>query len=212
MPKADITQARLKTLLDYDPLTGVFVRLVRTNTNGTAEIGQVAGSVNNKGYITIGIDGKYHQAHRLAWFYVHGTFPPNGIDHINGVKSDNRLVNLRPATQSENNCNRGAITNSSTGWCRVSFDKPKGKYSACIRFNNKQYHLGYYDSPEIAAAVYAHVCQQVHGEFAKPDIPDWLIPDSNTIRNIGGNMRQISKCLAAVAIFNAQLETQKENT
>ena len=211
MPKAELTQARLRELLDYDPLTGVFVH--KTTRGRLCKAGQVAGYLHQWGYIHINISGKIYKAHRLAWLYVHGSFPPNHIDHINGNRSDNRLVNLRPATKSENGCNRGAAADNTSGWCGVSFDKSRGKYIAQISVEKIYRHLGRYDSPEIAAAVYNHVVVQVHGEFAKPDLPDWLIADSSTIKAIGGNMRQIAKCLAVVAIHNAQLETQttKEN-
>lgn len=204
-----ISQKRLKELLHYDPESGVFVWKVTRSINGLANAGSIAGSVVESGYIHIMVDGKQYKAHRLAWLYVHGEFPPKHIDHANGNPSDNRLVNLRPASHSENACNQGKKSTNTSGWCGVSFHKQSGKHRAEIMLAGNCHYLGGYDSPEIAAAVYNHVCQQVHGEFARPDIPDWMIVDSNTIKAIGGNMKQISKALAAAAIHNAKQQEKQ---
>jgi hypothetical protein len=64
--------------------------------------GDVAGTLHPTGYIHIRVDGKNYQEHRLAWLYVHGKFPDNCIDHINGIKDDNRISNLRDVTTQEN--------------------------------------------------------------------------------------------------------------
>jgi HNH endonuclease len=92
-----ITRTRLKEFLHYDPETGVFTWLVKPCRNILA--GSIAGNVMNEGYVMVKIDRKNYKAHRLAWLYVHGTFPPDQLDHINRGRADNRLCNLRLSTQ-----------------------------------------------------------------------------------------------------------------
>lgn len=94
-------QTRLKELLHYDPNTGIFTW--RVNRRGRfARKGSVAGTVDFNGYIAMGVDNRRYYAHRLAWLYVFGYYPPEDTDHINEIKTDNRIVNLRCASRSEN--------------------------------------------------------------------------------------------------------------
>ena len=97
-----ITQARLKELLRYDPETGVFTWRA---TGKGRRLNRQAGTVQATGYLTITIDWRIHLAHRLAFLYVVGDWPPNEIDHIDGDQSNNRWCNLRPATRSQNMAN-----------------------------------------------------------------------------------------------------------
>ena len=90
-----LTAARLRELLQYDPETGVFTRLVKTS-NGI-KVGDVAGTADARGYILIRVDGWLHLAHRLAWLHMTCEWPKGMIDHINGVRDDNRWSNLRRA-------------------------------------------------------------------------------------------------------------------
>ena len=91
------------------------------------------------------------------------------IDHINGNGLDNRRANLRTATDSENQRNRGAQKNSTSGFKGVSLEKKGGKWRAKINVNKKVHHLGYHDTPEIAYAVYCEAAKKHHGEFANVD-------------------------------------------
>jgi hypothetical protein len=103
-------------------------------------------------------------AHRLAWLYVHGEWPTGQIDHINGVKSDNRIQNLRPATCAENNRN---VVKS-----HRSVDLPRGvrrrgkRYEARIRDGERQVHLGSFATPEEASQSYQSAASKLHGAFA----------------------------------------------
>ena len=97
-----ITQDRLKELLHYEPLTGIFTRLVKTNRN--VRVGEVAGTVRKTGYKQLHLDGKVYRAHRLAFLYMTGDIP-DVIDHINRLRDDNSWDNLRAASSYINNCN-----------------------------------------------------------------------------------------------------------
>ena len=115
---SDLTAERLREVLDYGPDTGVFTWKIRTNSR--VKVGDVAGALRPDGYIQISIDGRLHRAHRLAWLYVTGESPPDQIDHINGVRDDNRIANLRLATSAENKQNlRRAKSRNKTGFLGV---------------------------------------------------------------------------------------------
>ena len=91
-----ITQEELKELLDYNPETGLFTWNVYNNIKNKTTAGTF-----NDGYIQIKIKQKIYQAHRLAWLYVYGEWPKGQIDHINGIRDDNRIENLRDVTNRE---------------------------------------------------------------------------------------------------------------
>jgi len=118
-----LTRERLMQLVIYDPASGVFTNKVKRRG---LKVGKVLGSVEKWGYVVIGIDKKKYKAHRLAWLYVHGYFPKM-IDHINLVKSDNRLINLRECNDSENMLNTGLRSNG------VSFHEQSGRWRAELR-------------------------------------------------------------------------------
>lgn len=98
-----LTQDRLKELLHYDEDTGMFTWIV--STARCVKVGDIAGSKNGKGYLHIMVDKRIYLAHRLAFLYVHGRFP-EFTDHINWIRDDNRISNLREVTQQENNQNK----------------------------------------------------------------------------------------------------------
>jgi hypothetical protein len=132
----------------YDPDTGVFTRLTRW---GTKQVGDEAGSLAWNGYRYLSVNKKPTPAHRAAWLYVHGHWPPNDIDHINRDRADNRLVNLRAVTRSTN-LHNGPVRASETGIPNVYRRKDCAKWTACIRVNYKQHNLGYFDTVEEAIA------------------------------------------------------------
>ena len=144
---------RLKKVLHYDPNTGVFTWLQATANR--ISVGAVAGALSNKGYVRIQIDRKIHPAHRLAWLYTYGVWPKSAIDHINHVKTDNRIVNLREATPSENARNSGLRRDNKWGYKGVSYWARKKKWAAQIRIDGKNKLLGVFVSPEDAGAAYA---------------------------------------------------------
>lgn len=125
--------------LTYDPDTGHFYR--NNERAGTPDC--------TKGYRQIMWKGVMYKEHRLAWFFHTGKWPENQIDHINGIKDDNRIANLRDVSQTINMYNKqAAYCNSKTGYLGVSFSGKK--YVARIRVNKKLIHLGTFDTPELA--------------------------------------------------------------
>lgn len=157
-----ISQNDLKTMLHYAPETGVFVWLVPPSN--FMRPGDKAGNKNSQNfYVTIKVKRRVFRAHHLAWLYVHGEWPAHQIDHINGDRSDNRIANLRLATPSENAQNkRKCGTRNSTGYLGATFHKQSGKFQAQIKYDGKARHLGLYDTPEQAAAVYLKAKREHH--------------------------------------------------
>ena len=152
--EAAITQEILKERLHYDKDTGVFTWLDNELNHGKVR-GKKAGNVNNMGYEVLGItiDNKHYKflQHRLAWLYEYGEFPNDGLDHINHVKTDNRITNLRIATQKENCRNRSMHSTNSTGHTGVTFDKFTGKFMAHVTVDYKFKNLGRFKNIEDAA-------------------------------------------------------------
>lgn len=119
------------------------------------------------GYRSISIDDRDYLAHRLAWLYVHGKWPPHQLDHINMDRADNRMCNLRQADNAENNCNRPLQSNNTSGFKGVSFHKQTRKWKASLKVRGKDIHLGLFDEAEAAAAAYRLAAQKHFGEFAR---------------------------------------------
>lgn len=159
-----LTHDRLLDVLSYDAISGVF--RWKLAMMGRIKAGQVAGTFNGNGHRQIGLDGKIWMAHRLAWFYVHGVWPADEIDHRDLNKDNNAIVNLREATHIENCNNRRASpkTNKS-GFKGVS--KLRGKWHAQIKHKRRCYHLGYFDDPNEAHAAYVAASKKYHGEFGR---------------------------------------------
>lgn len=133
-----LTQERLKQLFRYTPKTGRFTRLC---SQPSVNAGDVAGCLQ-RGYVKIGIDGKVYNAHRLAWLYVNGEFPENQIDHVNGVRDDNRICNLRDVTNIENHKNQKTPVNNTSGVIGVSWIKGSKKWRSKIGKEFMQIRLG----------------------------------------------------------------------
>jgi hypothetical protein len=155
---------RLKELYEYNHETGHFLL---TSCRGGHPKGKVAGTLGNTGYLIIAIDGVRHPAHRLAWLYSHESWPPAYIDHINGVRNDNRLSNLRLATQSQNNANSRIRSDNSTGHKGVVFDHRRKRFRAYIVIAGKQKHLGRFVKFADACAAYERAAEVAFGEFAR---------------------------------------------
>jgi hypothetical protein len=147
----------------YDAYTGAF--FWRVDRGQRFRAGQEAGTLHSSGYIIIGFEGKYYKAHRLAWLFTYGEWPERDLDHINHKTSDNRIVNLRECTSSQNQANRSSNRNNSSGYRGVTFHKKLGKYQAAIRVNRKPVHLGTFITAVDAAAAYETAARSYFGDF-----------------------------------------------
>ena len=132
------TQEQVKNLFNYNSKMGTI-----TWTSGKFT-GKEAGWISNAGYRKVCIFGRDYQAHRIVWLYHNGYFPENGLDHINRNKSDNRIENLREATQSCNMINTGVRADNKTGVKGVYYNKMQERWHPRITLSGKKHHLGFY--------------------------------------------------------------------
>lgn len=156
--RTNLTAERLREILHYDPETGVFTWAVRIAR--CVQQGWVAGGVSNFGYRIIRVDKITYVGHRLAWLYMTGEWPTDEIDHRNGIRDDNRWVNLREATAKQNRENRNKAPSNTSGVRGVTWDKARGKWHPLIKHHGKMIHLGRFDSFDDAVAARKNAEQQ----------------------------------------------------
>lgn len=172
----EIAVSRLREAFSYDPETGVLMWRVRPVEHFSSDkgsrvfnsqfAGRVAGSVNSEGYLDVRIafDGVRRRVtgHRVAFALMHGRWPEYEIDHINGRRDDNRLINLREATDAQQSWNRNKPSHNTNGFPGASRGRAKRRWQARIRAAGRCYHLGYFDTPELAHAVYLQAKARLH--------------------------------------------------
>lgn len=156
-----ITQAQLKEYLIYDGLSGAFYWKIN---NGRIRAGDRAGYLSQKGYRSVQINNKLYREHRLVWLYHKGSMPENQIDHINRIKTDNRIENLRDCTPSENCGNVPLTKRNKTGYKGVYFCKRRKKWRVRVR-KQKVYEIGFFQTLEQAAEAYKTAAKSIFGEF-----------------------------------------------
>ena len=145
MAEEILAQARLKELFSYDEETGFFVRYKRLGPKKN-----IAGHVATKGHRQIMVDGKLYMAHRLAWLYVYGEYPQSLIDHINRNPDDNRICNLRLATNSQNQQNTGIRKNNKSGAKGVSYCQDSNNWRVRITKQDKTFDFGRFKNFDLA--------------------------------------------------------------
>lgn len=151
----NLTQESLKTIITYDRDTGV-LRWI-----GGQKADFEAGTLRPNGYRRIRVLGSYYYAHRLAWLYEFGSNPNGQIDHLNGVRNDNRIINLRDVSAATNRENiRIAYASNKTGFLGVS--PTKGKFKAQIKIGEKVVHIGVYTNPQDAHEAYKKRKRELH--------------------------------------------------
>jgi HNH endonuclease/AP2 domain len=166
--EAKLDHETLTRILDYDPENGVF--RWKAPLSNRVKSGQVAGLPDYHGHIQIGANGDTYSAHRLAWFYVHKVWPENEIDHINRIRNDNRIANLREANRYQNSYNKAKASSNSTGFKGVTRHKAyPGKFMAQIVVEKKNIYLGIFETAEAAHAAYAQASKLYHGEYGSTD-------------------------------------------
>ncbi len=153
MENKQLTQSELKELLHYNKDTGVFTWI---KSVGTKKSGAIAGHINifrSKGYYRIQLNKKNYYSHRLAWLYIHGKFPDDEIDHLDGDGTNNKWINIRAVDHVENHRNRRLQANNSSGLPGVSWDKALCKWLVRIKIKNNSVYLGYQDNLLEAACI-----------------------------------------------------------
>ena len=155
---------RVRDLFTYEPDTGS-LRWRTGSPKRTA--GAIAGTQNGAhGYRCVQVDGRSCQVHRLIWGIVYGEYPDTVIDHINGVRDDNRIKNLRLATESENHANSKLYSTNTSGFKGVRRTR-FGRWQARIWIDHTEIHLGNFDTPEQAAERYMAAARNAFGDFAR---------------------------------------------
>lgn len=140
-----LTHDRLKECLDYEPVSGLFYWRERPDIHtcvNNRDVGSIAGRTTGDCYVTIGIDYEQYSAHRLAFFYMTGSWPVNLIDHIDGDKSNNRWDNLREVTHQQNSFNSNLSKANSSGHKGICWDKKNRKWLVSIMVDRKSKFLG----------------------------------------------------------------------
>ena len=177
---------RLKECLSYDPCTGLFVWIKPSSRR--VHVGDVAGNKMAHGYITIRIDGCAMLAHRAAWAITYGVWPTHEVDHINRIRDDNRIVNLREATRSLNARNSPARVTNRLGVKGVR--KKYNRYIASIWVDGRANVIGRYNTAEKAGAAYEAARADIIKRTSTP-----IMTDVNSEQTFYG--KQLVKAIAA---------------
>jgi hypothetical protein len=160
-----LTQETVKKVLEYDPETGEFKRIWSPTA---ARIGLPVGWVSVQGYHVIKVLNRDYPAHRLAWLYMTGAMPASKmeIDHVNGIRNDNRFCNLRLASKFQNQRNRKLNCNNSSGIKGVCWNAKGGKWDTYIHKDKKLYSAGFFIDLSDAEKAINKLRAELHGEFA----------------------------------------------
>lgn len=158
-----LTFEYVDSLLRYEPETGLlFWKIPRRN----CRLDRPVGGGNSYGYIQISINYERFSGHRLAWLLSTGKWPVNDIDHKNQNKGDNRLVNLREATRSENKMNVSLQSNNKSGIQGVNFNLEKKRWQVRVKIHGISKHIGWFETLEKAKDVRLKAEKKYYGKFA----------------------------------------------
>lgn len=157
------TQDELKALYTYNPETGLFTHL---KSRGKGRAGHLAGSIRPNGYVEMRVCNRLFAAHRLAFLYMTGSFPvpPLTVDHINGVRSDNRWENLRVATWHQQSWNAPAHRHNQSGLKGAWPCRQTGRWVSMLQDGQRRIWLGRFDTAEEAHQAWIKVAAQLRGE------------------------------------------------
>ena len=165
-PRLDMPVENLKKYFAFDPETGVLKWIVK---HGNRRPGHVAGCLTDCGYLVASLDGIQYRVHRIGWALHYGEWPVSGLDHINTDKTDNRIVNLRLASDWENQANVGKMSKPASSVHKgVVWHKKSQRWRARIRVHGRgRLDLGCFKNEEDAARAYAEAAALYHGEFMR---------------------------------------------
>lgn len=156
---------RLKEYLLYDPTSGFL--FWKKSKSRSIFVGKEAGNLTQRGYKTFRFDKKVYKTHRVCWFLYYGNWPKGEVDHINGLKDDNRISNLRDVSHRENMLNKKSQSGSTSKYKGVYWHKSNKKWRATLWNGSSKLHLGMFDCETSAALAYDEAAKQVFGEFAR---------------------------------------------
>jgi len=169
----------LRLTLDYDPLSGKLRWKHRDDRSAqwnARMAGKHAGTINSNGYVEVRMNGHRYGAHRLAWIITHGVIPAGlTVDHVDRDPSNNRLANLRLATQSQNNAN-SLRKKSASGVKGVTWRADRNYWMARITINGRSVNLGKFATAPEAHAAYLARARAVFGQFARGAVSEGTKP------------------------------------
>lgn len=159
-----MTPNQVKETWDFNPETGE----VRWKIHPSKKIraGSIAGSDDGRGYWKVRFRKRNYYLHILMWVAVYGRWPTNDIDHVNGTKSDIRIINLREATRAQNVASKPVRRDSLTGRKGVTLDKRDGYYYPYVDFGGKRRSLGRFTNLDDAHAARLTEEKKLYGEFS----------------------------------------------
>ena len=158
-----LTAELLRKHLHYSPSSGEFTRIHRAKG---ANVGEIAGCKRPDGYIIISVCGRQYLAQRLAWLYETGDWPTLDMDHIDGVRDNNKLANLRHVSRSVNLQNLKSAKPNNMHSRLLGVVKNKQRWSARITTGGVGIHLGTFDTPELASDAYINAKKELHSGYA----------------------------------------------
>tara|TARA_R110000796_G_scaffold4218_8_gene16048 strand:- start:189 stop:677 length:489 start_codon:yes stop_codon:yes gene_type:complete len=159
---SDLTQDLLHELFEYRDGDLIW----KGSTGGNAAAGKIAGTANAEDYRRIAVNRKLYQAHRLVFLMHHGHLP-RFIDHIDNDPRNNRIENLRPATNGQNQWNQAIASHNTSGFKGVSWNKRKKKWYARVYKDDKCHFGGYHENAEEANEAAIALREKLHGEFVR---------------------------------------------
>lgn len=159
-----LTVEFVRERFNYYPSTGVLTW--RTNVRSDL-VGKAAGTLQGKGYLSVVINNEHRiLVHRLIWIHFYGREPKETIDHVNRIKTDNRIANLREASWSQQIMNQGMRSNNTSGFKGVIWDRDRNRYAAQLMLNGRNKYLGRFERIEDAIAARKAAEEKYFGEFA----------------------------------------------
>lgn len=165
LQEEELSQELLQTILDYSPVEGTLVW--KQVVHSACKLGASALATNPKYYPKIQLGGKRYPTHKIVYMLVTGAYPVGEIDHVDTDILNIKWDNLRPASRSEQNCNKRRYKNNTSGVKGVTFEPITGKWRAGIRLNNKTHNLGLFSNLEEAKEKITIYRNNLHKEFAR---------------------------------------------